>query len=299
MKLTNLCNLPKVIERAVANDPYDSDGSDISATRLVSPARVVALQKKYADEIEEDVADRIWSLLGQSVHHIIERSARPEDISELRLFHKNKEITNDWTISGTFDYLQSDGVLVDFKVTSAWSALDAVTKGKKEWEQQLNILDYLCKKNPDKINNIEVKKLYIMAIIREWSKSKAKEPDSNYPKKQVIVIPIRKWNTAEQEAFIKERVKAHQDAQIKSVAPVCSSEERWTRPDQYAVMKKGKKAALRLLSSQEDAKKYMEQKNMLDNKDFSIVHRKGKDVRCEEYCNVNKFCDYYNKELAL
>ena len=43
MKLTNLANLPKVIERAVANDPYDSEGSDISATRLVTPPRIVAL----------------------------------------------------------------------------------------------------------------------------------------------------------------------------------------------------------------------------------------------------------------
>jgi len=299
MKLTNLANLPKVIERAVTNDPYDSDGSDISATRLVAPPRIVALQKKHAHEIEEDVSDRIWSLLGQSVHHVIERSVRPEDISELRLFYKDKQVTNDWTISGTFDYLQSDGTLVDFKLTSAWSVLHAMTEGKSEWEQQLNILDYLCSINSDKLKNIQVKKLYIMAILRDWSKNKAQEANSDYPKKQVVIIPIKRWNKSQQEEFINQRVLGHQKAQNEGTAPVCSPEERWSKPDQYAVMKKGRKIALRLLSSQEDAKKYMEQKNMLDNKDFSIVHRKGKDVRCEQYCNVNKFCDYYNKELAF
>ena len=299
MKLTNLANLPKVIERAVTNDPYDSDGSDISATRLVAPPRIVALQKKHAHEIEEDVSDRIWSLLGQSVHHVIERSVRSEDISELRLFYKDKQVTNDWTISGTFDYLQSDGNLVDFKVTSAWSVLEATTKGKPEWEQQLNILDYLCSKNSDKLKNIQVKKLYIMAILRDWSKNKAQETNSDYPKKQVVIIPIKRWNKSQQEEFIKQRVLAHQKAQTATTAPVCSSLERWSKPDQFAVMKNGRKTALRLLSTMQDAKKYIKDKNMTEGKGCSIVHRVGSDVRCEQYCNVNKFCDYYNKELAF
>ncbi len=299
MRLTNYANLPKVIERAVANDPYDSQGSDISATRLIAPPRIVALQKKYADEIEEDVADRIWSLLGQSVHHILERSVREEDISELRVFYKDKHITNDWTLSGTFDYLQSDGSLIDFKVTSAWSALEATTKGKPEWEQQLNILDYLCSKNQDKLGKIKVKKLYIMAILRDWSKNKAKEGNSDYPKKQVVIIPIKRWNKDQQEQFIKERVKLHQEAEMATVPSLCTPLERWSRPDQFAVMKDGRNSALRLLSTMKDAKQYIVDKNMKEGKGCTIVHRVGQDVRCDNYCSVNKFCDYYNKELAF
>ena len=74
MEFTNASNLPKAIERAVSNDPYDSSGSDISTTRLIAPPRIRVLEKRNYDLLEEDVADRIFSLLGQSVHHIIERA---------------------------------------------------------------------------------------------------------------------------------------------------------------------------------------------------------------------------------
>ena len=179
MIITNHSKLPLAIERAVVNDPYDSSGSAISTTRLIAPPRIVALQKKHQNEIEEDVADRIWSLLGQSVHHIIERSAEnTNDISEVRLFYKDDDITNGWTLSGQLDYLSSEGELMDFKVTSAWSALDAMTKGKDEWEEQLNVLNFLCRKNPDKINNIFVNNMFILAILRDWSKLKVMQSDN-------------------------------------------------------------------------------------------------------------------------
>ena len=38
---------------------------------------------------------------------------------------------------------------------------------------------------------------------------------------------------------------------------------------------------------------------MKEGKGCTIVHRVGQDVRCDNYCSVNKFCDYYNKELAF
>jgi len=122
MKYTNLSNLPKAIERAVINDPYESN-SDISTTRLIAPPRIRVLQKRNWDLITEDVSDRIFSLLGQSVHHVIERAKTRHEISEKRLFYKDDKITNGWTLSGAFDLLNRDGHLIDFKVTSAWSAL--------------------------------------------------------------------------------------------------------------------------------------------------------------------------------
>ena len=118
MIITNNSNLPKVIERAVKNDPYDSSGSDISCTRLIAPPRIRVLQMRNNDLIKEDVSDRIFSLLGQSVHHIIERAKVASDIAERRLYFKDKNITNDWKLSGAFDLLTGDGKLIDFKVTT-------------------------------------------------------------------------------------------------------------------------------------------------------------------------------------
>ena len=201
MKITNKSNLPKVIERAVKNDPYDSSGSNISTTRLIAPPRIRVLEMRNWDLIEDDVSNRIFSLLGQSVHHILERSKLKVDLAERRLFYKDDKITNGWTLSGQFDLLSRQGDLTDFKVTSAWAALDAFTNGKDEWEGQLNILHFLAKHNPDKVN-IKINKLYIIAILRDWSKLQSRKSD-NYPQAQVVKIPIRLWSNEEQEHFIR------------------------------------------------------------------------------------------------
>ena len=52
IKITNKYNLPQVIERAVRNDTYDSSGSDISATSLYKPPRILRYMQEYKYEIE-------------------------------------------------------------------------------------------------------------------------------------------------------------------------------------------------------------------------------------------------------
>ena len=292
MKITNNQNLPAAVERAVTNDPYDASGSDISATRLLQPPRITVLTKRHWESLEEDVSDRIWSLLGQSVHHVIERASEgTEDITEQRLFVKN-DLTHGWTLSGAFDYLSHDGQLIDFKTTSAWSAMDASIKGKPEWEAQLNILDWLIRNSDTKIK-IKVKSLSIMAILRDWSKLKALTSD-NYPKQQAVMIPIKRWTPEEQDAYIMGRIALHKSAMLQDEPPVCSPEERWNKPDTYAIMKDGRKSALRLLPTMEEAKKYLEANNMKEGKGCQIVLRKGEDTRCAHYCSVNKFCSHWN-----
>jgi len=292
MKLTNNQRLPAAVERAVLNDPYDASGSDISATRLLQPPRINVLTKKHWDEIEEDVSDRIWSLLGQSVHHVIERASEgTQDITERRLFVKNDK-TQGWTLSGAFDYLSHDGQLIDFKTTSAWSAMDAAVVGKPEWEAQLNILDWLIRNSEVKVG-IEVKSLSIMAILRDWSKLKALTSD-NYPKQQAVMIPIKRWTPEEQDAYIMGRIALHKSAMLQDEPPVCSPEERWHKDDQYAVMKDGRKSAVRILATMEEAKQYLKDNNMTEGKGCQIVLRKGEDTRCAHYCAVNKFCTHWN-----
>jgi hypothetical protein len=296
MELTNISNLPKAIERAVNNDPYDSSGSDISTTRLIAPPRIRVLEKRNFDLIKEDVSDRIFSLLGQSVHHIIERAKLKVDISERRLFYKDDAITNGWTLSGQFDYLTRDGNLIDFKVTSAWAALDALTNGKDEWENQLNVLDFLCRKNQKDLTRykkeIKVKSLSIMAILRDWSKLKVMQSD-NYPRKQVVMIPVRRWSEEQQEIYVKARIKLHQDAEQSKELPMCTAKERWRKEDSYAVMKDNRKTAWRLFATKEEAIQFIFSQKMIEGKGCNIVFRKGEDVRCQHYCRVNEFCSHF------
>ena len=296
MKITNKSNLPKVIERAVINDPYDSSGSNISTTRLIAPPRIRVLEMRNWDLIEDDVSNRIFSLLGQSVHHILERSKLKVDLAERRLFYKDDKITNGWTLSGQFDLLSRQGDLTDFKVTSAWAALDALTNGKDEWENQLNVLDFLCRKNQKTLTRykkeVKVKSLNIMAILRDWSKLKVMQSD-NYPRKQVVMIPIRRWSEEEQENYVQARIKLHQDAEKSDQLPLCSAKERWRKEDSYALMLDNRKTARRVLPTREEMDKYMKENKYVEGQGCRVVFRAGEDVRCQHYCSVNQFCSHF------
>ena len=296
MKITNKSNLPKVIERAVKNDPYDSSGSNISTTRLIAPPRIRVLEMRNWDLIEDDVSNRIFSLLGQSVHHILERSKLKVDLAERRLFYKDDKITNGWTLSGQFDLLSRQGDLTDFKVTSAWAALDALTNGKDEWENQLNVLDFLCRKNQKTLTRykkeVKVKSLNIMAILRDWSKLKVMQSD-NYPRKQVVMIPIRRWSEEEQENYVQARIKLHQDAEKADQLPLCTAKERWRKEDSYALMLDNRKTAKRVLPTREEMDKYMKENKYVEGQGCRVVFRAGEDVRCQHYCSVNQFCSHF------
>ncbi len=296
MKITNKSNLPKVIERAVINDPYDSSGSNISTTRLIAPPRIRVLEMRNWDLIEDDVSNRIFSLLGQSVHHILERSKLKVDLAERRLFYKDDKITNGWTLSGQFDLLSRQGDLTDFKVTSAWAALDALTNGKDEWENQLNVLDFLCRKNQRTLTRykkeVKVKSLNIMAILRDWSKLKVMQSD-NYPRKQVVMIPIRRWSEEEQENYVQARIKLHQDAEKADQLPLCTAKERWRKEDSYALMLDNRKTAKRVLPTREEMDKYMKENKYVEGQGCKVVFRAGEDVRCQHYCSVNQFCSHF------
>ena len=293
MKFTNKYNLPEIYVRAVSNDLYDSSGSDISTTVLLSPPRINALRKIHADFITEDVSDRFFALDGQATHYVIERSKTKNDLVEQRLFYQDNDITNGWTLSGQFDVLNKDGNLIDVKNCSVWS----VIYGKIEWEQELNILDFLCRKNSKALTingkPITVKKLSILAFMRDWDRKKSEKSDT-YPKAKVVEVPINRWTEQEQDDYIKERIRLHQNALQGNKLPLCTPDERWHKPGVFALMKAGRKSSVKNSTTLEEAKNYCKEKGIdLDNKTFAIVERPGSDNRCESYCNVNQFCSYY------
>ena len=133
-----------------------------------------------------------------------------------------------------------------------------------------------------------------MAILRDWSLFQTMKSD-NYPKKQVAMIPIRRWTEEEQDNYVRERIKIHQNAEKVSKLPLCTATERWRKEDQFAVMKSGRKSAIRLLDTRQLALDYLKSQNMVEGVGCSIVERKGEDVRCQHYCKVNEFCDYFMK----
>lgn len=274
MNLTNIHDLPQALVDAVRNDPYKG-GGDISVTKLIdSPQRRVLL-KKYGDAVVEDVSERIWSLLGQAVHTILER-ANKSDIVEERLFAD----VEGWSLSGQFDRMDlHNETLDDYKCTSTYKVM---MSDMKEWERQLNVLRWLAAQN-----GYKVEKLRIIAILRDWRKADAKRKQ-DYPQKPVVTIDIPVWSLDETYQYIASRISMHQ-AVTAGTKIECTDEERWYEGTTYAVMKNGGKRAIRVFERKEDAESQLADGQYVET-------RRGGYRRCAEYCEVSEFCDQYQSE---
>jgi len=276
MILTNKLNLPQSIVSAVMKDEYNKGDAEISVTGLLKPPRQAVLEKQYQNEITEDVSTRMWSLLGQSVHTILERANRTA-IAERRL---SMEIEG-WQVSGGMDLYEEDNTLIDYKITSVHKLLQG---DLEDWARQLNSYAVLLRHHGH-----EAKKLQVVAILRDWSKMEAKR-NPDYPQAQVVNISIPLWEPDKAIAFMRERVILHQQARVK--LPECTPEERWTRPDVWAVMKLGRKSAVKLCPNQTEALEMA-----CTDKKLYVAHRPGMSVRCESYCGVLPFCTEGQKHI--
>lgn len=294
MKITNNHGLPEAIVRAVSNDPYSKAGSDYSVTQLIDPPQLRRLMRDNMQDVTEDVAERIWSLYGQSVHAILERAGRPGDVVEQRFFMP----TDFGVVSGQVDlYTPDDQILSDFKMTSVWKIKSAMQKPVREWEAQLNMQAALMRHA-----GIYPKALQIVAFGRDWSRGAAMR-EKDYPPR-AVTIPIRMWEDDEALSYIELRADAHWNVMEKGAHVDCSDEERWKRDDQFAVMKKGSKRALRLLDSIDDVKAFLIDKGLAETDSDGDMHiadgyyvetRPGSYVRCAEYCPVAEFCPQYTR----
>jgi hypothetical protein len=277
--ITNSSNLPDSIYRAVCNDSYDDGGSDITVTSLIKPPHMRRLQVQHKNEIVEDAADRIFSLLGQATHTILERAAADHCIVERRFFVERLG----WKVSGQVDFIdQTEGLLADFKVTSRYAAMGDL---KPEHEQQLNLNNLLSIEN----GITGIKRLEIIAILRDWSKMHVSR-ERDYPKSQVAVLRAPMWPREATEAFLLDRIKAHQDPN----PPLCSPKDRWEKPQRYAVMPKGKKRALKLYDDELSAKNHVAKVG----NGARVEPRPGEAIRCLHYCNVAQFCSFGKQLLS-
>lgn len=274
---TNKYNLPQPLVRAIRNDTYPQmGGKTISVTSLLKPAQARALEKLHDAEIKTDVADHIYRLLGQSCHAVLEKAKGPGDISEVRYTTEFEG----WTISGQVDLIEADGTLSDLKVTSCYSFL---LGEKPEWSAQVNTYAWLARRN-----GVEVKKMQIVAILRDWQSSKAGPDEPDYPLAPSLTMPIEMWPDEKVEALVRERLSLHVKAQESPVLAPCRPLERWERPEKFAVMQKGKKRAMRLLTSYGEAGEFIKNTGLPN---LEIDHRPAVNRRCESFCMAAPWCE--------
>lgn len=285
MKITNNSNLPAALVKAIQNDPYDKGDSDFTATSLIKPARISALEARHAHEIEEEAEDGLYRLYGQVAHGILER-ANMADLAEKRFFSTFAVDGVDYKISAQMDTLSiTDGALSDFKFTTSWG-FKKNNPPKPEWIAQLNMQLELLRRN-----GMDAKSLQIIGLLRDWQIRDAAK-DENYPQTPVAIQSIPMWTREQTVAFIEMRIAEHVKARM--ILPECSTDERWAKPDTWAVVK-GKRA----INGGVQLSESLAQSICAKNPGTRVEFRPGVSTRCESYCSVQKFCSQYQRLTAI
>lgn len=293
MKYTNKLGLPSPIYNAIAHDGYSRGNANISVTELINPPRIRALRRDHDHELEVDVSECGFMLLGTLLHELLcmdgvspetylkrIENAEAASVTEQQLTAK----VGDWVISGTFDRLYFDGqmaYLQDWKLSSVWGAI--LDRGaKSEYIAQLNVYRWLCAQH-----GLQVDALQNIMVFRDWSKREA-ERKREYPQHQFMIYNNEVWSIEQTEAYIKERIAIHKASETS--LPLCNDEERMSRPGKYVVKKRGNKKATKLCDSREEAERYI--KDHPKKGPFEPVsYREGEHVRCQSYCDVAQFCE--------
>lgn len=284
MKITNKTGLPQAFVQMAQSD-YMPTPKRYSATALLKGIREVILERRHGDEIEQDVSDMIWLLFGTAVHSVLEHQTEGE--TEFKEAFVDMPV-GDYTVSGRFDlYDAATETITDYKTCSVWKVIYG---DYEDWRKQLliyaTIMNY-C--------GFPVKHGQIVAIMKDHQKTKAKN-DSSYPQLPVktLLFDFKDSDFEEINAFIVERLSeiAAAEKLPDEELPVCTLDERFNSGDKYAVMKKGRKTALRVLDSAEAADEWKEQ-----NGGDYIELRPGEDKKCKDYCSACEFCSYYKEHV--
>ena len=284
MKITNKYDLPRPLVEMMSKDHYSKGASEYSVTGLLSPPKVQRLREQYDDMMEQDISEMLYAFLGTALHARFEEVKTQNFIKEERLFAQLEGTV----ISGAIDIQEKTPagiILWDYKFTSVWS----VMKEKREWVEQLNLYKWLV----ETVKRERVVGLKICAMLRDYNKYETKE---GYPESPITVVDIPVWDSFTAETFIRERLRMHQQAKVardfqEELQP-CTDEERWMSETVYAVKREGRKTAIKLFKSIEEA-------NELAEKEKGYVEtRKGEPKRCTgNYCGVNQWCSQYQKEM--
>jgi len=283
----------------------------LSVTELINPPLIKHLQLRYWDKIQTRASDYLWMILGKAVHQVFESGGIVKKLQDIlnedyqdcicaedyireqidniissHFAEKPIRITlKNQIISGRMDFREL-GIIRDFKVTSVWSFLKGI---KPEWERQLNVYAFMAKKN-----GIPVDKIFIDAILRDWSKVETFR-NPTYPKMPFISLECNLWSEQKQYDYIMERISLHNREPSE-----CSPEEKWEKPTVYAVKKPNVKRATRVFSTAEEALMYINERK--DNKDkkkntkLELEVRQGECTRCLYYCPVKSVCPFNDKK---
>ncbi len=306
MILSNIHNIPDAVFQAVIDNVQRPQPDILRVSEMINPPLIKQLVLKHWDTLTSDASEYLWSTLGTSVHAELSgqnrnilpflESLMQSDIKDV--FGKIKQYINSLQnkniliekrinasvcgikLSGMVDrYNIATQTIEDFKVTSVFSYLFGI---KEDWIRQLNLYKFLLEQE-----NHVVKNLKIHMILRDHQISKAVQSD--YPAIPFVSVDIPVWSAEKINSYIRERVNVHQTDPLP-----CSPDERWQRDSTWAVMKTGRKSAVRVLDTEDEAIVYLSGNKIkeADKKKCEIVERVGEAIKCKSYCLCRDVCEY-------
>lgn len=281
MEVTNSHNLPSpIVEAAKSNYTYRE--RRISVTELLKGTAEIVLTRRHYQEMSIDASDCVFQIFGSAVHKVLEEQ-NPTEYQHQEM-HLETDI-NGWTVSGYIDLFDEETrTVTDYKTASIWKVK---MNDWADYEQQLKLYAWLLFRNGYKVDTVQ-----IVALLKDHSKSKAAY-DREYPQNPIYRISwgISWGDLIEARQFVEQKLAEIDIAQKLSDDALipCKPDERWSRGECWAVMKKGRKTSLKNCESETEAKEYI--KNH-EQSGLFIEHRPGVDSKCENYCNVADWCPY-------
>jgi hypothetical protein len=165
--------------------------------------------------------------------------------------------------------------------------------GKKdEWNIQLNIYKWLV----ETVKKQKVCGLKVCATSKDWSARMVTQ--EHYPQAPAIMIDIPMWDSVTTETYVRKRLDMHRFAkqahEFGEELQPCTDEERWINETIYAVKREGRKTAIRVFKTIEEATELAEKEKGY------VEERKGEPKRCTgDFCGVSKWCKQYQGELNV
>jgi hypothetical protein len=286
MTTTNKAGLPEAFVNFVSDVRHNRAGS-LSATTLLKGDKEIVLYDRHFEELTQDAADLVWATFGTAFHAIMEKQdseAFKEEAFEVEV--------EGWKVTGRVDfYDMKNEILGDYKTASVWKV---IYQDFADWKAQGLTYAWLMKQH-----GLEVKRCEFTAFLKDHSKTEAKrKPD--YPQQ-----PVYKYAFDVTEADL-EATEGRIRAKIKSVTEAyklgdddiepCTAEERWETATKYAVMKEGRKTAVKLCDDRATAELYLSQTGGT-TAGLYVQERKGESKKCADYCPCAEFCNFYKEHV--
>ena len=279
MKVSNRLHLPEAFVKAVSVERHNKAGC-FSATTLNKGAKEIILTDRHFDEITVDAADSVWAVWGTAVHALLE--SQPDNNFHEEYF--KVPVSNSFVTGQVDSYDMENGVINDWKTASVWKVQ---FNDFSDWRRQGLTYAWLLQQS-----GLDVKKCRFVALLKDHSKTKAKN-DSTYPQSPVFIyeFDVTPEDMAETAARILTKVQEIESAyklDDDAIEP-CSAEERWADGEKWAVMKNGRKTAIKLFDNSADADAMAGEMGNA----YYVEHRPAISRKCGDYCNCKEFCNFY------